>query len=89
MISAFNWDKRNIGHIAHHQVIPEEAEELFEGRYYLCKTWAGRYMILGHSASGRALTCFFERTSRPGEIRIITARDMSDTERQLHKRKVG
>jgi uncharacterized DUF497 family protein len=89
MISSFDWDKRNIDHIAHHQVIPAEAEEIFEGRYYLAKTWTGRYMVLGRSASGRALMCIFERTPRPGEIRIITARDMSDKERQLHRKKVG
>ena len=89
MISSFDWDKRNIDHIAHHQVIPAEAEEIFEGRYYLAKTWTGRYMVLGRSASGRALMCIFEKTPHPGEIRIITARDMSDKERQLHRKKVG
>jgi uncharacterized DUF497 family protein len=89
MIDGFQWDARNMDHMARHRVVPAEVEEIFEGRYFLFKAWTGRYVVLGQTATDRGLSCVFEKTRRPGEIRVITARDMSDRERQLFRRKVG
>jgi uncharacterized protein len=86
-IDFFDWDKDNIDHIARHQVDPDEAEEVFDSKYYLSKTWGGRYIALGQTASGRYLTCVFEKGTQPGFVRVVTAREMVERERKLYKRK--
>ena len=86
-IDAFDWDKENIEHLARHQVDPDEAEEVFDSKYYLSKTWSSRYIALGQTASGRYLMCVFEKGEKPGLIRVITAREMVERERRLLKRK--
>jgi uncharacterized protein len=82
----FEWDDGNVGHIAHHNVTPGEAEEVFESKYYLTRTWNSRYIAMGHTGAGRYLICVFERIGS-GLIRIVTARDMSEGDRKLYKRK--
>jgi uncharacterized protein len=86
-VASFEWDDINVGHVARHHVEPDEAEEVFDSRYYLSKTWGGRYIALGSTVSGRYLVCVFEKRSEPGLIRIVTARDMNERERRLYKRK--
>jgi len=87
-IDSFDWDEINIEHIARHQVMPDEAEEVFESKYYLLRSRSGRYLALGRNAVGRHLTCIIEKISQPNRVRIITARDMNQAERKLFKRKV-
>lgn len=87
-IESFEWDGRNVEHIARHSVEPDEVEEIFLSRYYLAKTRTGRYITLGRSAAGRHLFCVIEKTARPGIIRVIMVRDMTDSEKKLFKRKV-
>jgi uncharacterized DUF497 family protein len=71
----FDWDEANIGHVARHSVLPEEAEqvilndpvdlgvEIVEGEE--------RHLNLGATAQGRVLLVV--TTWREGRIRIITA----------------
>ena len=88
IIKSFKWDDENVSHIARHQVIPIEVEEVFNSKYFLHKGKLGRYVALGKTVSGRYLFCVLDKTEKAGSIRIITARDMSNTERKLFKRKV-
>ncbi len=87
-IESFKWDERNVEHIARHSVEPDEAEEIFLSKYYLAKARSERYIVLGRSAAGRHLFCVIEKTAFPGMVRVITARDMDNSERKLFKRKV-
>ena len=88
IVESFDWDAHNINHIARHHVVPDEVEELWESRIYLFRGRSGRYQALGQTAVGRYLTCIFERGHEPGQVRVVTARDMNDKERRLFRRKV-
>lgn len=81
-LRSFEWDDVNIAHIARHNVTPEEVEEAFEGRHQIRRSMAGRYTLLGRSASGRYLMVAF--IMRATEVRTITARDMTSAERRRY-----
>ncbi|MBI5399851.1 BrnT family toxin [Candidatus Saganbacteria bacterium] len=88
LISAFDWDEKNITHIARHNVTPEEVEEMFESRPLIFKSRDESCVALGQSDVGRYLMVAY-RYCEAEAIRVITARDMSDSERRLFRRKKG
>ena len=71
----FDWDEANIGHVARHGVLPEEAEqvilndpvdlgmEIVEGE--------ARYLNLGATVQGRVLLVV--TTWREDRVRVVTA----------------
>jgi len=87
-IEKISWDQDSVDHIGKHSVSPEEVEEtLFnedepplilrgrEGRYLSCgKTGGGRFLLI-------VLTVHYRKT------RIITARDMTEKEKQHYRRR--
>ncbi len=81
-LHSFEWDDINVAHIARHNVTPEEVEEAFESRHRIRRSRAGRYALLGRSATGRYLMVAF--IIRAGTVRAITARDMTSTEKRLY-----
>lgn len=84
-ITLFDWDDGNLEHIAEHGVESGEVEEIFRGRLYVRRV-RERHIVLGASATGRRLFTVVVRL--PGRVlRVITARDMSDTERRLFERR--
>ena len=87
-VERFDWDDANVNHIARHDIVPDEVEEIFISKYYLFRSRSSRYIVLGRTAEGRYLTCVFEKGDNPGLIRVVTARDMDHKERTLFKRKV-
>ena len=78
----FEWDEDNIEHIARHGVNPEEVEEACYNRPYILKGRHGSYLIYGQTDDGRYVIVVARYKGR-GIIRVITARDMNDTERRL------
>ena len=82
-IDSFEWDEANIAHIAGHNVTPYEVEEACYLRPFSMKARDGRYLILGRSESGRYLAIVAEYKGR-GAIRVITARDMDQSERRRY-----
>ncbi len=85
-IAVFEWDDGNLSHIARHRVDADEVEEAFLDRQHLYKTREGRYILLGRSGTGRHLLIVFQYES--GVARPITARDMTDSEKRLYRRKL-
>ncbi len=81
-IKALVWDEWNSEHIKKHHVSIEEVEELCQGYYKNLPTYGERYLILGRTKAGRALTIVLAR-QKPGVYYLITARDMSKKERRL------
>ena len=71
----FNWDIGNIGHVARHNVLPEEAEEaILDPNAILLEIQAGdeeRVESVGATSGGRILVVVF--TWRGEAIRPITA----------------
>jgi uncharacterized protein len=86
VISGFDWDDDNIFHIARHQFTAEEVEEVFAGEHKIRRARQKLYIALGQTLDGRLTFVVFRRL--PGSvIRVITARDMDDSERRLLRRK--
>ena len=86
MISGFAWDDDNILHIGRHRFTPEEVEEVFAGDYKVRRARDRLYIGLGTTFDGRLTFVVFRRLAA-GLIRVITARDMDDSERRLFRRK--
>lgn len=82
-ITSFEWDDANVEHIGRHQVLPEEAEEVFEGKVIIRRTRSGYYTAWGRSLAGRYLFVVYSRVSGVS-ARVITARDMTHTERRFY-----
>ena len=78
----FEWDEDNIEHIARHGVNPEEVEDACYDKPYVMKGRNGTYLIYGQTGDGRYLLTVARYKGR-GIIRVITARDMNDTERRF------
>jgi uncharacterized DUF497 family protein len=86
IISGFDWDDDNVLHIERHQYTPDEVEEVFAGDYKIRRTRQKLYVGLGETLDGRLAFVVFRRL-RGGSIRVITARDMDNSERRLFRRK--
>jgi uncharacterized DUF497 family protein len=86
VISGFDWDDDNALHIERHQFTPGEVEEVFAGEYKLRRTRNKLYIALGVTLDGRLALVVFRRMAG-GLIRVVTARDMDDSERRLFRRK--
>jgi len=86
IVSGFDWDDDNIIHIGRHQFSPEEVEEVFAGGHKVRRTRHKLYIALGETLDGRLALVVFRRLPG-GLIRVVTARDMDDSERRLFRRK--
>lgn len=75
----FIWDEGNIEHLWQHQILPEEAEELFFNPYLITpnkkKHGPKKYRIDGKTDRGRKLRIIFEDCGR-NVARIITGWDL-------------
>ena len=86
-IIQFDWDDRNIDHIARHNITPDEAEETFLNALFR-KGREGRLLVYGVTDPGRYI--FMAAALKPGGIvRVITARDMTKSERRYYLREKG
>jgi uncharacterized DUF497 family protein len=69
-----------------HQVEPEEVEEaFFNPPYKVRRVESGKYQLFGRSEDGRYLFIVFTWEER--QIKLVTARDMTDSERRFFGRK--
>ncbi|MFZ5646084.1 MAG: BrnT family toxin [Bacillota bacterium] len=86
-ITKFDWDERNIDHIARHNITPDEAEEAFLYALFR-KCREGRLLVYGVTDPGRFI--FVVAALKPGGVvRVITARDMTQSERRYYLREKG
>ena len=83
-----DWDDVNIEHIAGHGVIPQEVEEACFNEPLVRKIRKNRYIVYGRNDSGRYLFIVTIYKGK-GVVRVITARDMTDSEHRLYNRKRG
>jgi len=86
-IHGFDWDRRNIAHIARHNVQDYEVEEviLFDKPLYH-KGRDRRHVAEGFTQDGRYLYIVF-LVLKPEIIRVITARNMSEREKYNYRRR--
>ncbi|MFZ3089709.1 MAG: BrnT family toxin [Nitrospirota bacterium] len=86
LFKTFEWDTGNIEHILRHNVIPDEIEEACVNRPYIRRTTDRRYLVYGVTDSGRYL--FIVGINKGKAIfRAITARDMTEMEKSMYKRR--
>ncbi len=82
----FWWDDDNIEHIADHGVEPYEAEEVITNKPRLKRIGDDKYFAYGQTDSGRYLLVVYAPKARRC-IRIVTARDMTPTEKKAFRNK--
>lgn len=85
-LKGFDWDLHNIGHVARHEVHPEEVEEA-AGRPCAIVPARGaasekRWKLFGTSVAGRYLVVVF--TLRHERLRPIAAHTMNQRERKMY-----
>lgn len=83
------WDTWNIAHIARHDVIPEEVEEVCHGQPMTSQTYKGRLRVVGPTRSNRMLTVILAPTEEPGVYYPVTARPADRKERRNYEQPRG
>lgn len=82
----FDWDSSNIGHIARHDITPNEAEEaiLIEPLETDVQPHEGEQRVLcfGRAKSGRLLTILY--TERHGRTQVVTAYEMTKQQQRIY-----
>ncbi len=86
LFKAFEWDRENIDHILRHNVIPDEVEEACVNKPYVRRTVERKYLVYGVTDSGRYLFAVGINKGK-GVFRTITARDMTEKEKSLYRRR--
>ncbi|MBI5586186.1 MAG: BrnT family toxin [Deltaproteobacteria bacterium] len=86
-VRSIRWTETSAAHISRHRVKPEEVEDVCynENDPPLIRT--GRddlHYVFGQTQGGRFLFIVV-RFIRPGEVRVITARDMNSWEKKYCK----
>jgi len=84
-IKRLNWDKRNILHIACHGITVKDVEDVCSGRHIARKA-KNSYLIYGETEAGRHILAVLEKAGT--NFRPITARDMSESEKKVYKKKM-
>jgi len=71
----FDWDEANVGHLARHRVLPNEAEQVILNNPVDLGMeiieWEERYLNLGATLRGRVLLVV--TTWREERVRVVTA----------------
>jgi uncharacterized DUF497 family protein len=83
------WDTWNIAHIARHDVIPDEVEEVCHGTPVASATYKGRIRVVGPTQSRRMLTVILAPTDEPGVYYPVTARPADRKERRNYEQQRG
>ena len=86
-ITWFEWDDKNIEHVARHNVRPDEIEDVaFDDEPWIRKGREGTRYMLGYTVAGRYLFTVYVLRSK-GVARVITAIDMDERTKKLYKKR--
>lgn len=89
----FEWDEANIAHIAKHDVLPKEAEEVFFDKDNVQdediehSTIEKRFLIIGKTKKKRLLYQIF--TIRGERIRVISSRSINKKEVKIYEKETS
>ena len=87
----FDWDAGNLDHIEVHDVLPEEAVEVFfNGLIWLAfqdRHGEFRRVVVGRTDAGRFLVVVY--ILRDQRVRVLTAFDASKKRRRLYQERSG
>lgn len=79
------WDEWNLDHIAEHDVLPEEVEQVCNSNPFVRKARNETLAVYGQSDEGRYLMVFLGKRGKHVYY-PITARDMTDRERRTFQK---
>ena len=85
-ITTLLWDEENVHHIARHGVEPAEVEEVCFSNPLILRGRDDLHYVMGQSESGRYLFVVI-RAKGKGRARVITARNMTESEKRRAKRR--
>ena len=83
------WDTWNVPHIARHQVVPEEVEEVCHGKPTTGETYNGGLRVVGPTLGGRILTVILAPQEEQGVYYVVTARPADRRERRNYEQQRG
>ena len=84
LIRRLVWDSKNVAHIARHEVLPEDVEQLCHDKPLFEAGKLGRLLVLGPVGGGRMVTAVLDETEDPGVYYVVTARAASRRERRVY-----
>lgn len=87
-INKLIFDSWNRKHIARHNVIPEEVEEVCLNKPITSLTYARRIRLIGKSSNSRTLTIILAAKGE-GSYYVVTARPASRKERLKYQKTKG
>lgn len=82
------WDAWNVGHIAGHDVIPDEVEEVCHGDHVDRRVKKGRLLLTGRTRENQMVSVVLAPETR-GVYYPVTARPASRKERQRYQEEKG
>ena len=82
------WDTWNVAHIAHHNVTPDEVEEVCHGNPLSEQGYDKRLLLIGPTAVGRMLGVVLAPEGK-GIYYPVTARPASRKEHQKYQEEAG
>ena len=86
-IREFEWDERNIEHIARHGVSPDEVEDVaFDDDPWIKRGRKGTRYMLGYSVAGRYLFTVYTLKNK-GIAKVITSMDMDNKTKKLYQKR--
>ena len=89
-IDRLHWDAWNRDHIAKHQVLPEEAEEVAAVEPVVRATYKGRFQLIGPTLAGRMLTVIVGPVpTQVAVYYVFSARPASRPERRYYEEQKG
>jgi len=87
-IENISWDQETVDHISNHLVSPEEVEEVLFNDVdtpLMMGGKEGKYLAYGKTHGGRLL--FIVWALKYKKTKIITARNMTEKEKRLYRRR--
>lgn len=85
VIKKLIWDEWNVAHIAHHNVLPGEVEEVCRTNSQTEIANKERVRITGLTKKGRIISTFLDPEPEHGVYYPVSARDASKKERRSYK----
>jgi hypothetical protein len=82
-----DWDDDRIDHIAQHNVDISEVLELYYASHLRVRTTRDKFRLYGQTAAGRYLLVVVGRRRWSRSDWLVTARDMTPTERRYYQRR--
>ncbi len=83
------WDEWNVGHIARHNVLPDEVEEVCAGTFSSYESYGGRFEVIGATQQKSILLIVLDPEPAKGEYYVVTAHSASKKDRVLFQKDKG